>query len=123
MTPSSTASYSMVALSVSISAITSPVLTASPSFLSHLERLPFSMVGDSAGMRMLIGMARQFHQKFLAITDGLRRLDHFGDGGQRELFQVGGVWHRHVLAGDTRDRSVEIIKCLLHDTRGDFGAD
>jgi hypothetical protein len=24
--------------------------------LSHLERLPFSMVGDSAGMRMLTGM-------------------------------------------------------------------
>jgi hypothetical protein len=24
--------------------------------LSHLERLPFSMVGDSAGMRILTGM-------------------------------------------------------------------
>src|SRR4029077_1839227 len=57
MTPSSTASYSMVALSVSISAMTSPVLTASPSFLSHLARLPFSIVGDSAGMRMLMGMS------------------------------------------------------------------
>src|SRR5262249_10644367 len=55
--PSSTASYSMVALSVSISAITSPGLTLSPSFLSHLARLPFSIVGDSAGIRMLIGMA------------------------------------------------------------------
>src|SRR5246127_1527344 len=47
----------MVALSVSISAMTSPALTASPSFLSHLARLPFSIVGESAGMRMLIGMA------------------------------------------------------------------
>jgi hypothetical protein len=56
-TPSSTASTSMVALSVSISAITSPGLTASPSFLSHLARLPFSMVGDSAGIKILIGMA------------------------------------------------------------------
>ena len=55
--PSSTASTSMVALSVSISAITSPDLTVSPSFLSHLERLPFSMVGDSAGMRTSVGMA------------------------------------------------------------------
>ena len=55
--PSSTASTSMVALSVSISAMTSPDLTLSPSFLSHLARLPFSIVGDSAGMRMLIGMA------------------------------------------------------------------
>ena len=56
-TPSSIASYSIVALSVSISAITSPALTLSPSFLSHLARLPFSIVGDSAGMRMLTGMA------------------------------------------------------------------
>jgi hypothetical protein len=28
----------------------------SPSFLSQRARLPFSMVGDSAGMRMLVGM-------------------------------------------------------------------
>ncbi len=54
--PSSMDSYSIVALSVSISAITSPGLTLSPSFLSHLARLPFSMVGDSAGMRILTGM-------------------------------------------------------------------
>src|SRR6266852_6373894 len=56
ITPSSIASYSMVALSVSISARMSPALTLSPSFLSHLARFPFSMVGDSAGMRMLIGI-------------------------------------------------------------------
>ena len=55
--PSSTASTSMVALSVSISAMTSPDLTVSPSFFSHLARLPFSMVGDRAGIRMLMGMA------------------------------------------------------------------
>src|SRR5262249_24160876 len=48
--------YSMVALSVSISARMSPALTGSSSFLSHLARLPFSMVGDSAGIRMLIGI-------------------------------------------------------------------
>ena len=54
--PSSEASTSMVALSVSISAMMSPDLIVSPSFLSHLARLPFSMVGDSAGMRILVGM-------------------------------------------------------------------
>ncbi len=58
--PSSTASYSMVALSVSISAITSPDLILSPSFLSHLARLPFSIVGDSAGMRMLVGICAAY---------------------------------------------------------------
>src|SRR5260370_11576529 len=46
----------MVALSVSISAMTSPGEILSPSFFRHLARLPFSIVGDSAGMRMLMGM-------------------------------------------------------------------
>src|SRR5499427_4536607 len=54
--PSSTASTSMVALSVSISAITSPDLTGSPSFLSHLARLPRSIVGDNAGINISVGM-------------------------------------------------------------------
>src|SRR5262245_12520249 len=76
--PSSTASYSMVALSVSISAITSPGLTLSPSFLSHLARLPFSMVGDSAGIRMLIGMAR-----FLSAFAALRSFGSFSSFGGR----------------------------------------
>ena len=51
-TPSSTASNSMVALSVSISAITSPLSTASPSSLTHLANLPSVIVGDSAGIRI-----------------------------------------------------------------------
>ena len=53
---SSTASNSIVALSVSISAMTSPEWTSSPSFLSHLARLPSVIVGDSAGIRISIGM-------------------------------------------------------------------
>ena len=56
MTPSSTASTSIVALSVSISAITSPATTLSPSFLTHFARLPSSMVGERAGIRISIGM-------------------------------------------------------------------
>ena len=56
--PSSTASTSMVALSVSISAMTSPEATLSPSFFSHLARLPSSIVGERAGIRISIGMSR-----------------------------------------------------------------
>ena len=55
-TPSSTASTSMVALSVSISAITSPARTASPSFFNHRASVPSVMVGDSAGIRMLVAI-------------------------------------------------------------------
>src|SRR5690606_18170259 len=51
-TPSSTDSTSIVALSVSISASTSPDLTVSPTLTSHLASLPSSMVGDRAGMRI-----------------------------------------------------------------------
>src|SRR6202007_895288 len=121
--PSSMASYSIVALSVSISAITSPVLTASPSFLSHFARLPFSIVGDSAGIRILTGMARQFHRKELSVANHLGRLDDFGDRRQRELFQICGIRHRHVLAADAGYGSVEIIERVFHYARGNLSAD
>src|SRR5690242_17982368 len=119
--PSSIASYSIVALSVSISAITSPVLTGSPSFLSHFARLPFSIVGDSAGIRILTGMARQVHR--LSITDGFGRLDDFGNRGQREFFQVCGIRHRHVFAADASNWSIEVVECVFHNACGNLGAD
>ena len=67
-TPSSTASTSMVALSVSISAIRSPELTSSPSLTSHLASVPSSMVGLSAGIVMLIGIAYIPSQTALAAA-------------------------------------------------------
>src|SRR6266849_5389290 len=54
--PSSTASTSIVALSVSISARTSPDFTLSPTALTHLAILPSVMVGDRAGIRISTGI-------------------------------------------------------------------
>src|SRR5271156_6795923 len=54
--PESKASRSMVALSVSTSARMSPDLTASPSFLSHLTRVPSVIEGLSRGMRMSLAI-------------------------------------------------------------------
>src|SRR3981189_3440750 len=68
----------MVALSVSISAMTSPALTASPSFLSHLARLPFSMVGESAGMRILTGIKYLDFSADRAGRAGIGRRVHLG---------------------------------------------
>lgn len=48
--PSSIVSISMVALSVSMSASTSPVFTASPSCFFQADTVPSTMVGLSAGM-------------------------------------------------------------------------
>src|SRR5689334_24981931 len=69
ITPSSTASTSIVALSVSISAMTWPGSILSPALTCHLARLPSSMVGDSAGIvivvmgrGVLIGFA-QLHRR------------------------------------------------------------
>ena len=58
MVPSSTASNSIVALSVSISAMMSPEDTVSPSLTSHLASVPSSIVGLSAGMRISIAMVQ-----------------------------------------------------------------
>src|SRR6266446_5106990 len=55
-TPSSMASTSIVALSVSISASTSPALTASPSLLIQRAIFPSVIVGDSAGIRTWVAM-------------------------------------------------------------------
>ncbi len=60
MTPSSTASNSIVALSVSISAIISPEDTVSPTLTSHLASVPSSIVGDSAGILIAMGIAEEF---------------------------------------------------------------
>jgi hypothetical protein len=57
ITPSSTASNSIVALSVSISAMMSPERTWSPTLTSHLVSVPSSIVGDRAGIWMAIDMA------------------------------------------------------------------
>ena len=53
-TPLPNASTSTLALSVSTSTRTSPPLTVSPSFLSHLMTLPVSMASDSLGMITLV---------------------------------------------------------------------
>lgn len=49
-TPSSCASHSIVALSVSISASTSPAEITSPTAFFQATRVPSAIVGDSAGM-------------------------------------------------------------------------
>src|SRR5262245_41522386 len=91
--PSSTASTSMVALSVSISAMMSPGFTCWPSATSHLASLPSSMVGDRAGIRICVGMlVPSFDQaKFRRRPFGLAASNA---GGGR--FSV--VDHRHRLA-------------------------
>src|SRR4051794_9819809 len=123
MVPSSTASTSIVALSVSISAMMSPDLTLSPSFFSHLARLPFSIVGDSAGMRMLIGMASALLPGKFFLGGFLRGFlgGFFGGFGRlhRARAHLGGerlddLNGRVLLAQARRLRRVDCAKAVGH---------
>src|SRR5882757_1243959 len=69
--PSSTASTSMVALSVSISQITWPDFTTSPTFTCHLASLPSVIVGERAGIRTGMGIRSGLDQD---VGPQLRRI-------------------------------------------------
>ena len=73
--PSSTASTSIVALSVSISAITSPERTASPSCFTQRARLPSVIVGDRAGISIGVGIE-------FSLRAGSARVAFSGAGAQ-----------------------------------------
>src|SRR5690606_5085257 len=118
--PSSTASTSIVALSVSISASTSPAATRSPSLTCHVASLPSVIVGDRAGMVMVIGI---LGPSLIAIADGFGRLDNLRRGWQRQLLEIGGIGHRDILPRYPQHRRIEIVKRLLHHLRRDFRAD
>ena len=78
MVPSSTASNSMVALSVSISAIMSPEETVSPSFTSHFASVPSSIVGDRAGIRISVAIfCRLLMRRYLSKARPWRALGLF----------------------------------------------
>src|SRR5436190_2199460 len=91
-TPSSTASTSIVALSVSISARTSPARTGSPTFLTQRAILPSVIVGDSAGI-----------STSLAIPSSASHADlgppyaHGSGFGQHIRPQLAGIGLRAVL--------------------------
>src|SRR5258707_1188320 len=103
-TPSSIASTSMVALSVSISAMTSPGFTGSPSCFSHLARLPFSIVGDKAGIKTWMGMG--------LLEPGARLLHDVGiELGRIRLGVVGG--ELRCLIDDGAQLGVDLLQLVF----------
>src|SRR5882757_7664473 len=110
--PSSTASNSIIALSVSISASTSPEWTSSPSLFSHFVTLPSVIVGDRAGIRISIGMSPPPPPSPSAIGDLARRGDDVLDLRHREALEIGSVRQRDILPGNPLHRSVEPVEAL-----------
>src|SRR5208282_3874595 len=117
-TPSSTASTSMVALSVSISAITSPALMVSPSFFSQRASVPSVMVGLSAGIRILVAMANAPFS-----DDLLDRVHHPIGLRQGQLLQIGGIGQRHIDSVDPHRRRIQPVEGVLDHLHHHFRAD
>src|SRR5882724_7044629 len=106
-TPSSIASTSIVALSVSISASTSPALTASPSLLIQRAIFPSVIVGDSAGIRTWVAMGYR-------ISSG--RGSGFRQYVRPQLRRIGLGTILRELCGfshDAPDRSVNLFQRRL----------
>src|SRR6202007_2520579 len=114
---SSKASISMVALSVSTSARTSPTATLSPSFLTQRSRVPSVIVSLSLGISIVIGMA----------GGGLGKTKNFFDDALRirELAFLKGraVDGRGVDRGYATDWCIKVVKSLFLNGGNQLSAD
>src|SRR5690554_1703056 len=126
-TPLSNASRSMVALSVSISAITSPFSTWSPTFFSQRASSPSSMVSESLGI-VTSDMVASYSLNQLLREPGC--VEHF----LHDPFQVFRVGHccplKRLGIGQwdfgcchTTHRGVEVVERSLPDAGGDLRTD
>src|SRR5437879_7172854 len=118
-TPAAGAGISASTLSVEISNSGSSRLTVSPTFLSHLLKVPSAIdspiCGINTSTRAIVSpsVRRQPARGFHYIV-GLRKY---------EVFQRRRVRQRHVVRGHTHDRSVGPFERLLIDTRGNLPGD
>src|SRR6185503_11703073 len=110
-TPLLSACIFIVALSVSISANGSPIETLSPSFLSHRESWPSSMVGESLGMITLVAI--QIGP--LQVSNFAHRRDDLVHSWNSAILEVLRIRHRHVGGRDSFDRRIKIVERTLGD--------
>src|SRR5258706_6498036 len=108
--PSCSASRSRLTLSVSISSSGSPFFTTSPDFLYQRTTFPSVIASPILGiMTSAIRVHRFLHGRDHVLL--MRRGQHF---------QIAGIRHRHILAGDARDRRIELVEDGLGDTGRDL---
>src|SRR5262245_66368126 len=120
----------MFALSVSTSAITSPIATRSPGRLSHFRILPSSIVSESFGIVTWTGTGgpgskdlapprrdRRTRRRGLTAEHAAHGGDDAIRRGQHEVLQVSRVGHRDVEVRHALGRRVEIVEGARHDAR------
>src|SRR5918997_233806 len=115
--PASSASSSIVTLSVSISAIGSPSETSSPSLLSHLTSVPSSIASP------ILGMITSGNLLILHVKHPTGRVGHLLLAREGRELQVPRVRRRYLGPAHPLHRSVEVIERPVLDDRRDLARD
>src|SRR5947209_8312020 len=108
----------MVALSVSISAMTSPVDTLSPFFFFQVTSVPSVMVSLNFGI-WISGMTISS----LGVTDFLYRAHDLIGAGQDSFLEPLVVRHGHIFLADTGDWRIELVENVLLNPIANFRPD
>src|SRR5215216_3492368 len=109
--PSSSASSSIVTLSVSISAIGSPSEISSPSLLSHLRRVPSSIASP------ILGIMTSGTLLLLLVQNPACRVGNLLLAGECHQLEVARVRSRDLGAAYPLDGSVERVEGPILDDR------
>src|SRR5436309_5134866 len=115
--PDANASRSITALSVSISASTSPLSTRSPSAFRHFTTTPSSIESVSLGMITRLAIPLGPVQHLMHGFDDLRGVR------DRGVLKVARVRHRDVPARDADDRAVQVIEHPVIQALSDLRAE
>src|SRR5215207_3760689 len=109
--PASSASSSIVTLSVSISAIVSPSETSSPSLLSHLRRVPSSIASP------ILGIMTSGTLLLLLVQNPAGRVGNLLLAGEGHQLEVARVRSRDLGAAHPLHGSVERVEGPILDDR------
>src|ERR671912_1243333 len=112
--PSSSASSSIVTLSVSISAIGSPSETSSPSLLSHWRRVPSSIASP------ILGIMTSGNLLLLLVQNPAGRVGNLFLAGEGHQFKVARVRSRDLGAAHPLHGGVERVEGPILDYRRYF---
>src|SRR5687767_12551964 len=120
--PSPRATSSMIALSVSTSASTSPLFTASPSAFAHFTRRPSSIVGERASMNTLVAISPRACGLGFDVHHFLHGGDRFRYVGLCGAFEIFRVRHGDVGLVHANHGRIEIVEAIALDVIDDLRA-
>src|SRR6266699_4484257 len=118
-TPAAGAGISASTLSVEISNSGSSRFTGSPTFLSHLLKVPSAIDSPICGINT---STRAIFSPSVGREPSCG-FHNIVSLGQHEVLERRRIWQRHIVCRHPHDRRVEPLERLLVDARGDLARD